>query len=58
MLIFLGFFLTGIGTSVYYSLGTSYIDDQVTGSQSSFYLSECFLRVPYSHRPKPRESGP
>ena len=39
VLIFLGLFLTGFGTSVFYSLSMAYIDDNMTRKVSPIYIA-------------------
>jgi hypothetical protein len=38
--IFVGFFISGIGTSFYYSFGVPYLDDNVSKDNSPFALGE------------------
>jgi hypothetical protein len=43
--IFVGFFISGIGTSFYYSFGVPYLDDNVSKDNSPFMLGENLLQV-------------
>ena len=38
--IFVGFFISGIGTSFYYSFGVPYLDDNVSKENSPFLLGK------------------
>jgi hypothetical protein len=38
--IFVGFFISGIGTSFYYSFGVPYLDDNVSKDNSPFALGK------------------
>ena len=43
VLIFLGLFLTGFGTSVFYSLSMAYLDDNMTRKASPIYIALSFV---------------
>jgi hypothetical protein len=41
--IFVGFFISGIGTSFYYSFGVPYLDDNVPKENSPFLLGKIII---------------
>jgi hypothetical protein len=43
--IFVGFFISGIGTSFYYSFGVPYLDDNVSKDNSPFALGKNLLSL-------------